>query len=326
METKCFNEDQIIDAARLIQNGEIVAFPTDTVYGLGADATNEDAVKKIFTAKSRPNDRALTVLLANKMDLKKYTKNIPKEAFLLIEKYWPGPLTIILKSKNIFAKSVNLGLETVGIRMPNHPLALEFIEACGVPLAAPSANLTGRPSPTSAEHVLMDLNKKISAVIDGGETEYGIESTVVDLSDIKNPIILRPGGITQTQIESVIKRKIDKADNENFGASQSKHYEPSIPIYIVESNWEKAIEKMKSEKIALLASEEIIQKYGNQVETSYSLGKRNSVKSANASLFKGIRVLEKSDAGVILVETYPENEGYEAYLNRIEKAARGKKI
>lgn len=325
MKTEHFYEDKITEAAELIRNGEIVAFPTDTVYGLGADARNEEAVQKIFTAKSRPNDRALTILLADKDEMNKYAKDIPKEAFLLVEKFWPGPLTIILKTEDGLAPSVSAGLKTVGMRMPNHPLALEFIKAVGFPLAAPSANLTGRPSPTSADHVLADLNGKIAAVIDGGETDSGIESTVLDLSDPDRALILRPGGIRKSQIEKMIGKKVYKKKVSKKEA-EAKHYEPSIDVYMVESDWSDAMEKMKEEKIAILASNERIEKYADQAVESYSLGQRNDIDYANKVFFKAIRALEKSDASVILVETYPETEKNEAYINRLKKAANHKRI
>ncbi len=329
VKTKRFFEKDLSEAAKLIQNGETVAFPTDTVYGLGADAGNEEAVKKIFTVKARPAGRALNVLLAEKNDLNKYAKDVPKEALLLTENFWPGPLTIVLKKRNTFAPSVTANLNTIGLRMPKHPLTLKFIKECGFPLAAPSANTSGRPSPTTADHVLQDLDGKISAVIDGGETPFGIESTIVDLSEIEKPIILRPGGITKNQIEKVIGKKLyEKKENLNEKEKQAKRYKSDIPLYIVESDWQDVIQKLlkKKERIGILASDEVISKYGNQVAEFYSLGKKGNIDSANKLFFKALRSLEQSSATVILAETFKSDEFSEAYVNRLEKAANGKKI
>ncbi len=316
-------------AAKLIQNGEVVAFPTDTVYGLGADARNEEAVKKIFQAKGRPADRALTVLIAEKTDLTKYTKDVSKEAFLLADQFWPGPLTIILDKKDLFAPSVSGHLKTVGLRMPNDPLALQFIKECGVPLAAPSANSTGRPSPTNAEHVLEDLDGKISGIIDGGETQSGIESTVLDLSNIDRPLILRPGGVTKSQLEKVIGREVfSLQDTSGKEESTAKHYEPVIPVYIVDSDWAVAIKEMQSrnESIGILASEELLLKYKDEAVEFYSLGKKEDIAFANKSFFKALRSLEKSSATVILAENYENHPSGEAYINRLKQAANKKRI
>ena len=326
MKTEHFYENQINQAAKLIQEGKTVAFPTDTVYGLGADARNEEAVQKIFAAKGRPADRALTILIAEKETMSQYAKNIPAEAFLLTDHFWPGPLTIILQAKSNLAPAVTAGLNTVGMRMPADPIALKFIQASGVPLATPSANLSGRPSPTTAEHVLADLEGKIAAIIDGGETDSGIESTVLDLSNSEKPVILRPGAITKGQIERLIGKKVLKNKKKSNNEKKEKHYQPVIPIYLVQSNWRQAFEQMKEEKVALLASEEIVKRYGKEVLESYSLGKIEALKEAQKSFFKAIRTLEKSEATVILAELYPENEASEAYLNRLEKAATGKII
>lgn len=326
MKTEHFYEDQIEDAAKLIQQGETVAFPTDTVYGLGADARKEEAVQKIFAAKGRPADRAVTILLADKTTMNQYAKDIPKEAFLLADRFWPGPLTLVLKSKGNLAPAVTAGLDTLGMRMPADSLALKFIEACGFPLATPSANLSGRPSPTTAEHVLADLKGRIAGVIDGGETDSGIESTVLDLSNPEKAVILRPGGVGKQEIEDVIGKKVFKKVKKLVDSKQDKHYEPMIPIYLVQSDWIEAFEKMKNEKIALLASEEIVEQYGQLATAHYSLGERSALSQAQKSFFKAIRKLERSEATVILAELYPENEASEAYLNRLKKAATGKVI
>lgn len=323
MKTTYLAEGEIEKAVKLIQEGEIVAFPTDTVYGLGADARNKDAVEKIFTAKKRPTDRALSILLSDPLEIQKYAKDIPKEAYLLVKEFWPGSLTIVLKSNKQLTDAVHPGIDTVGMRMPNHPLTLKLIEACGFPLATPSANLSGRPSPTTAEHVLADLDGRIAAIIDGGESDMGIESTVLDLSIPSKAMILRPGGITKNQIEEVIGKKVLEKEIKYSNQPVTTHYRPMKPLYIVDSSWKLAIEKMKGEKIGILASEEVIKKYDNQVNKSYSLGRKKNIHLAGKLFFRGLRDLEKTKVTVILAESYSDNK---AYMNRLEKAANNKKI
>lgn len=326
METKRLNEKDIKKAAALIQEGEIVAFPTDTVYGLGADARSDAAVKKIFIAKNRPADRPLSILVADPNDIQLYAKDIPKMAQDLVEKFWPGALTIVLKANDNLAASVHPEMDTVGMRMPNNPITLELIKECGFPLATPSANLSGRPSPTSADHVLADLDGRIAGVIDAGESEVGVESTVLDLSNPDRPIILRPGAIGQKEIEKVIHKKIEKLEEDPSKSYQTKHYEPKIPIYMVNSTWPEVLEKVKDKKVAILASEETINNYGRDLFESYSLGKKENIKEANKVFFKAIRSLEKSKADCILAESYPIDEASEVYMNRLEKASNQKKL
>ncbi|MGE5703207.1 MAG: L-threonylcarbamoyladenylate synthase, partial [Clostridia bacterium] len=181
---------QIVDAARLIREGEVVAFPTETVYGLGADALSNHAVEKIFEAKGRPSDNPLIVHIGSVEQLSQVVSVVTDEAKLLIQTFWPGPLTLILPKQETVADLVTAGLETVGVRMPDHPIALALIQAAGVPIAAPSANLSGKPSPTTAEHVRVDLAGRIAAIVDGGATGVGVESTVIDMTATP-PMILR---------------------------------------------------------------------------------------------------------------------------------------
>lgn len=213
--------------------------------------------------------------------------------------------------------------------MPDNQIALQFIEACGVPLATPSANSTGRPSPTLAEHVQGDLDGKISAIIDGGETSFGIESTVLDFSNPDQPTILRPGNISKEAIEKVIQKKVFTLEEvtsknpSNKNKAKAKHYEPSIPVYIVRSNFDAAIHEMtkKQEVVGLLASEEVLAEYGERVKATFSLGKANDIYTANKRLFNGLRTLEDSAATVILVEPFDKGELSTAYMNRLQSAA-----
>jgi len=330
LKTQWLNEEDLKQGAKLIQAGEIVAFPTDTVYGLGADATQETAVKKIFKAKERPDDRPLSVLLADAADIYTYGREVPTAVAKLTQKFWPGPLTIIVNKSDRLAPAVTAGKETVGLRMPDHPLILALIKEVGAPLSTPSANTSGRPSPTLAEHVLADLEGKIAAVIDGGETPVGLESTVLDFSDEKKPLILRPGNITKKAIENTIQQEVfikeEPAANKKAATSSKKHYEPKVPVYIVDSDWEKAIEQMKNEKIALLANEKIIEGYQEKVTTTFSLGPKNNIEVASKRLFQGLRTLEQSEATVILAEPYTAGDLSISYMNRLQSAANKKRL
>lgn len=323
MKTLKLNEKDIQHAAELIQQGEIVAFPTETVYGLGADASNEMAVQKVFKAKGRPADRPLSVLVNDKNALEQYAENVPIEAKKLVEAFWPGALTIILQKKNYFAPSVTMGKETIGLRMPDHPVALRLIELSQRPLATPSANSSGRPSPTTAGHVFDDLEGKVAGIIDGGPTSFGIESTIIDLTNPDEPVILRTGEISKKEIERTIDKKVALINENN-----EKHYTPEIPVFCVSTSWKKAIREMKdqNEKIGILASDKVIEKLKDQKFPSFSLGGRGDGKAAKNNFYNGLRTLEKEDITVILAEVYSDNSSAEIYMNRLKKAANNKEI
>lgn len=330
METKLLSENEWGQGVEWIQQGELVAFPTDTVYGLGADATNEAAVQKVFEAKGRPENRPINVLISQPEDILKYTIDVSDDAMKLAKAFWPGPLTLILKSAGNLSPVITAGKDTVGLRIPDNALAQQFIEQCGVPLATPSANSSGRPSPTMASHVMDDLNGKIAGIINGGPTSYGIESTILDFSDANHPIILRPGNISKEAIEEVIQRPVYemKKTEVTTEAVSEKHYEPKVPVFIVESTWENAIQKLKQadEKIAVLANQTIVDKFADDVTETFSLGEENDVESANRYLFQGLRMLEKSHATVILAESYSKTGKGLPLMNRLESAANKKKI
>lgn len=337
MDTVWMEAEEIEKAAEFLRQGEVVSFPTETVYGLGADATNESAVRKIYEAKGRPSDNPLIIHIANLEQVNDFTRDISEKARLVMQKFWPGPCTIILKKNGPLANTVTAGLDTVGIRMPDNPIALKLIEASGKPLAAPSANSSGRPSPTSAEHVYHDLDGKIAGIIDGGETGLGLESTVLDLSNPDKPAILRPGGISKEELENEIgpilfKPELsDQSDIPVAPGMKYKHYAPSEPVIIISEKgigWEKAIEYYESEnqKVGLLASEETIKKYSTDHTVSFSLGKKSEIRSASKLLFKGLRFFEETEASIILAESYDRNGIGEAYMNRLEKAAGDKMI
>jgi len=335
VETLWIKKDQIDIAAKLLNEGEVVSFPTETVYGLGADATNEEAVKKIFEAKGRPSDNPLIVHLSSQDQIYEYADSVPKKAEQLIDAFWPGPLTIVLgKKDNLFASTVTAGLGSVGLRMPAHEVALELISKVGKPLAAPSANISGKPSPTTAGHVYHDLNTVISAVVDGGETGVGLESTVLDMTYPNHPMILRPGGISQEDLEKVIGFvDIQTSFKETERAPKAPgmkytHYTPDEPVWIVENNWENAITKLlnQGEKIGILANDEILNQWKHEAIAVFSLGLTKNARTASKLLYSGLRAFENTDATVILAEAHSKEGIGVAYMNRLEKASGNKRF
>lgn len=334
MDTAWMTEKELAKAVELLIKGEVVAFPTETVYGLGADATNDEAVKKIFLAKGRPSDNPLIIHVSDVDQVYKYATKVPEKAKQVMDHFWPGPCTIILKRKGKIAQTVTAGLDSVAMRMPDHLLALKLIEKSGVPLAAPSANLSGKPSPTSAEHVRQDLDGRISAIIDGGETGWGIESTVLDLTDPEKPVILRPGGISREELEEVIgpveldRHQVDQKEAPKSPGMKYTHYSPKEPIFIIEQNWEKAIKHFQDqeERVGIIASEQVVAQWKEKVTTTFSLGDKKDKTSAAHLLYKGLRSFENTEATVILAETYPKEGIGEAYMNRLERAAGNKRL
>ncbi|MCC8069863.1 MAG: threonylcarbamoyl-AMP synthase [Ruminococcus sp.] len=245
------SEKDLIKASELLKNGQVVGIPTETVYGLGADATNPKAVREIFRAKGRPMDNPLIVHISKVDDALKIAKNIPQIFFDLAEKFWSGALTMIVPKKDIIPYETSGGLDTVGIRMPSHPIAKRLIELSGVPISAPSANTSGYPSPTTAQHVLHDMNGKISAIVDGGECSVGVESTVICFDDSNTVRILRPGYITPQDLQTVAKNVIlDKGILSEVNADEKvsspgmkyKHYSPTADVKILEGNLNSFIE------------------------------------------------------------------------------------
>ncbi len=252
MDTVLLSADSadITIAAELIKNGEIVGIPTETVYGLGADASNEEAVRGIFAAKGRPADNPLIVHLADFSDAVKYTTDIPELAYRLAERFCPGPLTIVLPKNEKIPMVTSGGLDTVGIRVPSHPVMHRIIAESGRPIAAPSANTSGYPSPTSAQHVMRDMNGKVAAVVDGGESKFGVESTVIAIEDKNTVRILRPGCVTREMLLEICDEVIiDHAILNELAAGEKaaspgmkyKHYSPKADIIMVEGSLEKFI-------------------------------------------------------------------------------------
>lgn len=321
------DERKIKVAARLILEGKLVAFPTETVYGLGADALNEEAVKRIFEAKGRPADNPLIVHIADFNDLKKLAREVPKEAKLLAERFWPGPLTIVLPKKDEVPLVTTGGLDTVAVRMPAHEIALALIRA-STPVAAPSANISGKPSPTLAEHVVDDFYGRIEAIIDGGPTKVGVESTVIDLSS-ERPTLLRPGGLPLEEIEAVIGPveihpavKGKNADLARAPGMKYKHYSPNAQVIVVEGPKEMVREKIrelvreyrsKGYRVGVMATEEF------EADEFYHLGR--TVEDVAKNLFKALRELDRRGVDVIIAEGVEERGLGLAVMNRLRKAA-----
>lgn len=259
-------------AAQIIKRGGLVAFPTETVYGLGADGFNEEAAKKIYAAKGRPSDNPLILHIAEENQLKQIVKKIPEKAKKLMESFWPGPLTIILEKKENVPYTTTGGLDTVAIRMPNHLGALSFLKAVQTPIAAPSANTSGRPSPTKAEHVLEDMKGKIDMILDGGEVGIGIESTIIDMTSV--PMILRPGFITQEMLEEKIgdvfldpalQNGLQEKERPKAPGMKYRHYAPKADLTIVEGELSRVIDQInrltaqkvsEGKKVGIIATEE----------------------------------------------------------------------
>ena len=308
MKTKIFTSRQLKEAAQLIKNGELVAFPTETVYGLGVNALASEAVKKIFSAKGRPSDNPLIVHIAKKEQLNEFAF-VTTEATKIIQKFWPGPLTIILKNKNI-PKEVTGGLNTVAVRMPKNKIALKLIELAGVPIAAPSANISGKPSSTSFEHVLEDFNGKIAGIIQSHACEIGIESTVIDLTT-KTPILLRPGAFSFEELKKALpnltltsNKKSEKAKSPGM---KYKHYSPNAKIILFEKS---AINELETYKIDL-------EKHNKKTITIVP----KKTKKFSKELFNIFRQCDKENIDVILISSVSEKGIGLALMDRIRKAA-----
>lgn len=324
-----YEDEHILEAVQMLKEGKIVAFPTETVYGLGADATNNQAVEKIFQAKGRPSDNPLIAHIGSPNLINNYVTEVPEHAKKLIDAFWPGPLTVILKSNGRIANNVTAGLKTVGLRMPDEPHALAILRNVNRPIAAPSANRSGKPSPTTAEHVLQDLNGKIDGLVDGGKTGIGVESTVIDCTT-EPPMILRPGGVTKEQIESVI-GVVDQIDSEVKESEQPrspglkyKHYAPEKPIWLVRGDalkMKQIAEKLLNEgkRVQFLVSEERAEEL--QIIDSINLGSRKQLNEITANLYNALRKIDSLQVDIVVAESFTKEGIGQALMNRLERAA-----
>ena len=328
---------QVQTAAKIIRKGGLVAFPTETVYGLGADALNSKAVLALFKAKKRPLDNPPIVHVENINDVHTLTEQIPPEADTLMKKFWPGPLTLIFKRSKAVPDVTVAGLDTVAIRMPNHPVALALIKESRCPIAAPSANLAGKPSPTSAEHVFTDLNGRIDAILDAGPTRIGVESTVLDLGS-EPAMILRPGGTSLEALKNVLgdvklhpfvvaekELTVEKARSPGM---KHRHYAPKAPVIVVEGVIQAVMATVKSlicdywmqgKRVGVLATAETAWAY--EADVVKSLGSRRNMDGMAANLFRVLREFDEENVDVIIAESVPTEGLGLAVMNRLRKAS-----
>lgn len=325
----------INDAAQKIKGGGIVAFPTETVYGLGANALDKDAVAKIFEAKGRPQDNPLIIHVAD-YNIKEYVEEVPAIAKNIMDKFWPGPITIILKKRDIVPDITSAGLNTIGVRMPQNNIARELIKASGVPIAAPSANISGRPSPTDMQSCVEDLNGKVDYIIGGERSLFGVESTIVDCT-VEPICILRPGAITLEMLREIDKEAyIDPAilskPKEDFKPKapgmKYRHYAPKAPVKIVSGETYKVVAKIseivlnyneQGKKVGIIATDETMDLYKNTIVVS--LGSRENLNDIGKNLFKVLRSFDSMDVNIILCEAFEEVGVGTAIMNRLKKSA-----
>jgi L-threonylcarbamoyladenylate synthase len=329
--------EKIRIAAGFIRRGGLVAFPTETVYGLGADALNAEAVLALFEAKKRPLDNPPIVHVCDQRNVRRLVEDVPSEAEKLMEEFWPGPLTLIFRRSKIVPDATVAGLDTIAIRMPRHNVALALIRESSCPISAPSANLAGKPSPTSAMHVLHDLSGRIDAVLDAGPTSIGVESTVLDLT-VDPPQVLRPGG---TPFE-VLKKTLGKVElnpvvtadkplpveEARSPGVKHKHYAPDADVVVVEGELPAVVEKVntltriykrRGSTVGVLCTDETAQLY--DVDVAKSLGSRSDLAGVARNLFRLLREFDLENVDVIIAEGLPAEGLGLAVINRLRKAA-----
>lgn len=323
-------------AGQILRDGGLVAFPTETVYGLGADALDSQASAKIYAAKGRPSDNPLIVHIADTKDLYKLSTDVNDNAIKLAEKFWPGPLTMILKKSDIVPETITGGLGTVAIRMPSHPVAARLIKESGVYIAAPSANTSGKPSPTKAEHVINDMNGRIDMIIEDDTVDIGVESTIVDLSE-DVPTILRPGYITkrmledvlgQVNVDPVIMGSVKEGVVPKAPGMKYKHYAPDADLAIVEGDTDAVIKKIneltqekeqQGYKVGIMTTMEDSSLYKSGIVKV--VGSRLDEKTVAHNLYAALRDFDKLGVQYIYSESFSTNDVGQAVMNRLIKAA-----
>jgi len=329
--------EKIWEAAKIVRKGGLVAFPTETVYGLGADALNTNAVSALFEAKMRPLDNPPIVHVGRIEDLTRLVEAVPAKAKKLMQRIWPGPLTLVFRRSRLVPDVTVAGLDTIAVRMPRHDVALSLIRESGCPIAAPSANLAGKPSPTLAEHVLADLDGRIDAVLDAGPTVVGVESTVLDLT-IVPPQVLRPGGTTFEELKRVLGRvelssaavaerpvSVERARSPGV---RHRHYAPRAELIVVEGEVEAVVNRLKEllrvyasegKRAGVLATDETVGWY--VADVVMSLGSRSDLASVAHSLFRVLREVDTKGVDVIVAEGVPMGGLGLAVMNRLRRAA-----
>ena len=330
METERFTSDQVTQAAEILRRGGLLGIPTETVYGLGANGLDPEAVTRIFTAKGRPQDNPLILHIPSAQWLERYCRDIPDAAYMLAERFWPGPLTMILRRKPVVPDAVTAGLDTVGMRCPGHPVCREIIAAAGVPVAAPSGNTSGRPSPTNVADMLEDMEGKIDGIVDGGPCAVGVESTIIDLT-AQPPRLLRPGGVTLEELRGVlgevavdpaVKRLMGEGEQPRAPGMKYRHYAPKAPVTVVKGEPAQAAAYIREhletgdgvvcfDEFAGLFSGHVVERLG-PVED----------KAAQArNVFDALRAFDGTDVTAIWAQCPDETGIGLAVSNRLNKAA-----
>ena len=334
------NMDAINEAGAVIKRGGLVAFPTETVYGLGANGMDEEAAAKIYAAKGRPSDNPLILHISDIGMLDNIVSDIPEAAKKLMDKFWPGPLTLVFNKKSEVPYGTTGGLDTVAVRFPSHKVALKIISAAGTPIAAPSANTSGRPSPTKASHVIEDMDGKIDMIVDGGDVGIGIESTIIDVTG-EVPMILRPGYITKAMAEELVGEvAVDKVviakTIEEIGGDYApkapgmkyRHYAPKAELTMFDGSIENVVAKInelsmdahsEGKTVGIIATEETKDKYSNGKVVS--IGTRKDEASIARGLYGILRDFDTMDVDIIYSETFYDDELGQAIMNRLIKAA-----
>lgn len=323
-------------AGQILRDGGLVAFPTETVYGLGGDALNKESSRKIYAAKGRPSDNPLIVHIADMDKLEEIVEEIPLAARKLAESFWPGPLTMVLRKSDMVPFETTGGLQTVAVRMPNHKVALELIRAAGGYVAAPSANTSGKPSPTLARFVKEDMDGRIDMILDGGQVGIGLESTIVDLTG-EQPMILRPGYVTKDMLEQVLEMPVasdktmmsaDTKEAPKAPGMKYRHYAPQGELTIIAGEEEKVVEKInslteamraKGEKVGVIGTDATIARY--RADSVKSAGNRKEEETVAKELYRILREFDEEKVTVIYSEAFEETGIGQAIMNRLLKAA-----
>ena len=336
VDTKNPEKSVLTEAAEILKNGGLVAFPTETVYGLGANGLDEKACKRIYEAKGRPSDNPLILTIGDLDGLYKIVGKVTENAKKIIDAFWPGPITLVLPKADCVPETVTGGLDTVAVRYPSNKIARELIKIAGIPVAAPSANSSGKPSPTRASHVEFDLNGKIEMIIDGGAADWGLESTILDVSEDK-PVLLRPGAVTQDMIEDIV-GEIDvdpavysKPDGNivpKAPGMKYKHYSPSAKVILVSGSMKNVIstinEKISTDeknglRVGVMATTQTKDRYiGGEVLV---VGDRTKPETIGANLFKILRKFDFIGVDIVYSEVFDEDGEGAAIMNRLNKAA-----
>lgn len=329
---KGYQKEELEHAAAVLRGGGLVAFPTETVYGLGGNGLQPEAAKRIYKAKGRPSDNPLILHISSREELPVIVEEIPQSAQALMDAFWPGPMTLVFRKSSEVPYETTGGLDTVAVRMPEHRGARELIACAGVPVAAPSANVSGRPSPTTAQHVKEDLWGRIDLIIDGGAVGIGVESTIIDVTE-EVPVILRPGHITKKMIEAVIGEVQldpglmgqDPDVRPKAPGMKYRHYAPRAPITVIEGPDEAVISRIRqlaaeypSHRVGILAADESAEAYTHGQVISIGSRERHTLEQG---LYSALREFDYRGVEVIFSESFSEDERGEAVMNRLLKAA-----